>query len=212
MSRAARYKALYLLGLMGLLACIAAVPFEWRGAVVVGVAAALFLSARVVRFAWRDFYRGRRLQGLGEWQHATKAFQRFLGLIRRQRRLAWLVWLTVPAHTRDVEAMTLNNLGVCRLMLSELWEAEQYFLAARARDASYALPPFNLANVAYLRGDKDDGDAMIALARSLGCDPNAIAALAHRRDEMLAATEPAPPAQAIVDAATSPPAAPSTLR
>lgn len=133
-------------------------------------AALLLLPSRIQSHRWRDFYRGRRLLGRGEWDAAAAHFARFLGQVRRDPTRKRVISMQWGAHTLDIEAMALNNLGVAHLSAGRRAEARKAFLDALAVDAEYAVPYYNLARVAEQTGDLGEAGRLLEEARRRGYD------------------------------------------
>lgn len=143
-------------------------------------AALLLLPSRIQSHRWRDFYRGRRLLGRGEWDAAAAHFERFLGQVRRDPARKRLISMQWGAYTLDIEAMALNNLGVAQLGAGRHVEARKAFREALAVDAKYAVPYFNLARIAAELGELPEARRLLAEAERLGYDEHDSRSLMQR--------------------------------
>ena len=123
--------------------------------VLLGLTVLFLIPGRVQGHFWRPFFRGRRRMDEGAHASALVEFERF-------------IWLNGAVYTHSVEAMALNNLGVCHLMLGQAPEAERVLDAAVAADPEYALPYFNLALLAQVRGDPRRAEDQRRRAQELG--------------------------------------------
>jgi Flp pilus assembly protein TadD len=71
-------------------------------------------------------------------------------------------------HTRDIEAMSLNNLGTTFAEKGELQQAVGWYEAALAVDPDYGVAYANLAVIGYARGDEVEAARLLDCAHSLG--------------------------------------------
>lgn len=170
MTRTARYKRTYFLTLAGLSALVLLAAFLTRRPVpVLACAAVVFLlPGRLQGWLWRDFFRGRRLLSGGRPDESIAHFERFLETLRRHPGRRRAIWLAGSAYTRDVEAMTLNNLGIAHLLAGRLEEAEAKFREALKVDDLYPLPHAGLADLAVRRERPDEARDHAGRAVALG--------------------------------------------
>lgn len=170
MTRTARYKRTYFLTLAGLSALVLVVAFLTRRPVPVlaGAALVFLVPGRIQGWLWRDFFRGRRLLADGRPDEAVQHFERFLETLRRHPGRRRAIWLAGSAYTRDVEAMTWNNLGVARMLTERHDEAEKHFREALRVDPLYPLPHAGLADLAMRRNRPDEARRQAEQAVALG--------------------------------------------
>lgn len=168
MSRTRRYLLLYLLAVLVLTALVLAsyARAGMAGFLVVGVA--LLVPGRVGSYYLRDLFRSRMLVDQGRFQAAIEAGNAFLADLQRQPWRRHLVYCHYGVYTWDVEAMARNNIGAALMELGEIDRAERALRQALQSDAEYAIPHFNLAVIAHVRGDPAEGDRLIALAAEKG--------------------------------------------
>jgi len=88
-----------------------------------------------------------------QYEKALLEFRKFLTKLEQKVWLKKAIWLGGFVYTKDIEAMTLNNMGACSLELGDLENAESYLESALLLDEKYAIPYFNLAVVSELRGN-----------------------------------------------------------
>ncbi len=118
----------------------------------VGLAVLAILPGRVVSFFWKDFFRGKRLMGYGEWNGATQCFERFLLKIEKSPALKWLMFFSYGLYSFKVEAVALTYAAVCHLHLKEYESAALKLEKALTIDTQY-MPAFrSSAMLALLRG------------------------------------------------------------
>ncbi len=157
MSRTATRKVLYLALLVGVAAIALVVlnALHYRLGAVLAVALVLLLPGRVQGHYWRQFFRARDLVVQRRYREAEALFDQFLARVQREPWLKRLIWMNYGVYTRDVEAITLNNLGVCALEEGRFEAAETQLNKAVARDHQNPLPYYNLAIVHQALGRVD---------------------------------------------------------
>jgi tetratricopeptide (TPR) repeat protein len=194
MSRTSRYKLLYLLALallaaivFGVLVLIGSWPPPATSLLVVAVV--LLIPGRINGHFWRDFYRARRLLGEERLAESVDYGERFLDRVRRWPRLKKLIWLQWGIYTRDIEAMTLNNLGAARLMMGDFERARENLQSALELDRLAPLPHFNLAMISKLQADEQAFQDHLQRARELGYKGSSVDALLSRMGQVLAQVE-----------------------
>lgn len=170
MTRPTRWKVLYAVALaaLGLAAFTLVTVGRFDTALLIFLAVLLLIPGRINGRLWRSFYTGRRLLDAGNYEDARSEFERFLVRIRERPALKSLVWFVWAVYTRDVEAMTLNNIGAALLNQGHLESAEQYLEKAVRLDPDYPIPHYNLALVEELRGNRTIAAQSLATAQSLG--------------------------------------------
>lgn len=170
MSRSTRLKLGYLVALAAIVALVAWVLAVSKGAAwaVPTMVAALLIPGRVQGIAFRDLFRGRHALDMGDAATAVAHLECFLVRVRARPSLKPLLWLSWSVWTVDPEAMALNNLGVARMAMGALEQAERDLTDAQTLDPLYPMPEFNLAVLASLRNDRATAELHAARARSLG--------------------------------------------
>lgn len=116
------------------------VPGGW-GAIVVLVLGVV--PSMLVRHAWRDHFRGRRLLDEGKPAEAERAFNAFREAYAKNPLLRRLEWLAVFRTTRSFEAITWNNIGVAQLEQGRAKDALLSFELALLKDAGYRVARCN---------------------------------------------------------------------
>jgi tetratricopeptide (TPR) repeat protein len=191
MSRTAVYKVSWVAIILGgfelSLLAIKACPYPTAAALVLVVA--FLVPGRLQGFAWRPFFRGRKAQSVGNWNRAISEYIHFQGRLRARPGLKHLIWLSWGMYTRDIEAMTENNLGACHLNLGALERAEPHFHRALALDPKYPIPHFNLAVVKRIQKDALGSQEHAHRARALGYHHSGVDHAIRGLGEVLAAVE-----------------------
>ncbi len=168
MSRTRRYQLLYGLALL-VLAAVAVAVYVWAGLVaLVAFGIALLVPGRLGGHYLRDLFRCRTLADRQRFNEAIGAGQAFLADLQRQPWRRHFIYCHYGIYTWDVEAMARNNIGAARMELGEIDEAERDLRHALQNDPDYAIPYFNLAVIAYVRGEAAEGDRLVALAAERG--------------------------------------------
>jgi len=124
---------------------------------------------------WRDYLRGQNLITQKKHLEAIVYLQRFLKTIRARPELKKLIWVNARPYTRDVEVMTLVNLGVCHLWLNQLKQADMALMEAAKIDPESPLPYYNLALLSQAKDDFAKALEYLDQAESLGFKRSSIA-------------------------------------
>lgn len=194
MTRPTRWKFFYAVALVLLSAVAIAVAnlaeFDW--AIIVAVGIALLIPGRINGHYWRDFYTGRQLMNTGRNNEALRCFERFLGQVQEQPQLKHLIWFVWGIYTRDIEAMTQNNIGAVLMREGHLDLAEKRLKLSLSVDAQYPIPNQNLAIIAELRGDRDTSIQFVEKAEKLGYRDTSIDKVVSIAGNLLAAIEGRP--------------------
>lgn len=192
MTRPLKSKLLYVsaFAVLGgaLLALVAYSPYDKRLVLIVA-GVLLLLPGRVQGFVFRDHYRGRRLMATGQLESAVAHFERFLARLRAapwKKRFIWLAW---GFYSWDIEAMTLNNLGVALMGLGEWDAARDRNEEALRVDPKYPVPYFNLAVLAAAQGDEAHARELLARAEALGYARTPLDRVIHMGQSLLAHVE-----------------------
>lgn len=194
MSRTTRYTLLYGITIVAVAGLVISIVLRTRrpDAWLVIAVVLLLSPSRIAGIAWRDFFRGRRLMRMGRADEAVPFFERFLEQVRRRPSLKHFIWLVWGVYTRDIEVMTLNNLGVIRLGRLELAEAERFFNEAWRLDPQYPFAPYNLAAVRVLQKDTAAAAQLLERSAELGYRRTSVDRLIHQLGGLLAAVEGRP--------------------
>ena len=163
----------YLPFLLALVAVVAAVGFYLRPPIwLVLLLVALWLGASwMKRRQYAAFFRGLHLLNQQQFQAAETTFLVFLEQLRQRPDLKKQAkfWY-YGAYTPNMEAMTLNNLGVAKMARGQRDEATNYFEQALKTDEKYPKPHHNLAVLAASGGDVELARQHFQKAVELGYD------------------------------------------
>ena len=170
MPRSTRWKLIYVVVIAagGLAAFAIASLVEYDSTLLIGLALLFFIPGRINGHYWRSFYTGRKLMDAGDHERARQEFEQFLVKARERPGLKSMIWLVWAVYTRDVEAMTLNNIGAILMQQGNLDPAESKLAQAIELDAEYPIPYFNLAIIEECRGNRDAAARSLATAQELG--------------------------------------------
>ncbi|MGH8610495.1 MAG: hypothetical protein ACREYF_00215 [Gammaproteobacteria bacterium] len=136
---------------------------------------ALLLPGMIQARFWRDYLTGQSLIAQKKHLEAIVYLQRFLKTIRARPELKKLIWINARPYTRDVEVMTLVNLGVCHLWLNQLKKADTALMEAAKLDPESPLPYYNLALLSQAKDDFAKALEYLDQAESLGFKRSSIA-------------------------------------
>jgi hypothetical protein len=126
-------------------AILVLLPWPLSGRHLVVAALLLLLPGRLQGFLWRDFFRGRHATTRQDFESAEEHFVLFLNKLQHQPRLRSAVFLAWNFYTWNAEAMTRNNIGVCRLNRGEL-HSEPWRTRCSARHKSRDGPQSSIAD------------------------------------------------------------------
>lgn len=189
MTRVTRYKLGYLIALILLGGAVALLVRLLGGGSLLIIGALLLVPGRVQGICLRGFFRGRRLLDSGKPSAALGHLENFLQLIRREPWRKKLLWLTWSVYTPDLEAMTLNNIGVSQMTMGNPDEAKAAFDDALSLDPKYPLPYFNLAVLATMKADQASAEEALTKATRLGYQNGTIDAAIKKAQSLVARME-----------------------
>ncbi|MCR8745858.1 tetratricopeptide repeat protein [Romboutsia lituseburensis] len=113
----------------------------------------LLIPGRVQGYYYKNQFRGRKLLDRKNYKESIKYNKIFLEDIRQNTWKKKLIHLSGAVYSKDIEAMTLNNLGSAYLELGNLKSAETCFQQAIKLDLLYPIPYFNLSLVECIKGN-----------------------------------------------------------
>lgn len=191
MSRIDYIRIACLSGTMCLAGALGWLFYSWRfsPAAVMFVALLLIVPVRVQGACWREYLEGSRLLAEKDPAGAIGHFERFRSQLRDRPWLKYLSWFSWGAHTHNIEAMTLNNLGASHLALGDFAVARHWLEAARGLDPLSPLPYFNLALLERVQGNAEQSSRLFERARDLGFTGATSDQLLRQADELLARIE-----------------------
>jgi tetratricopeptide (TPR) repeat protein len=151
----------------------------------------LLIPGRITGYLWRELIAGRRLLDAGRYTDAIPLFERFQSKVRKKRWLNWIIWLTPSFYTTKVEALTLNNLGVCNLELGDFEKAQELFINALSMDRRYPLPHYNLAILEMYHRRMESSERHLSEAVRLGFTGGTMDKVIQKTKSIYAQIEPA---------------------
>jgi tetratricopeptide (TPR) repeat protein len=190
MSRTTKYKLFYTtLFFVGCLGAPVAFLHVRLSPPAVIAAVLLFLApGRVQGFFYRDFHRGRHLMTQEQVALAIPHFEAFLLKLEQAPWLQRLSFLGASVYTRDIKAMTFNNLGACILRTGSLEEARYWLERAIERDKLYP-PYYNLALVEQLANNETLAEFLLEQAQYLGLSYSFVDTFLQKASELLSRVE-----------------------
>jgi tetratricopeptide (TPR) repeat protein len=170
MTRADKSRLLYVLGLLlaGGIGFAGGLYFSFRPSALIVIALLLFIPGRIPSLLWREFYAGQRALQLGDHERARASFIAFVEKVRARPWLKRFMYVKWGIHTKDIEAMALNNLGNTFVERGEPQQAVRWYEAALAVDPDYGAPYANLAVIRYARGEEAEATRLLDCAHALG--------------------------------------------
>ena len=179
---------MYVLVVIVLGGAVLLIAFKSQHPQIVMVAAAviLFIPGRVQGWLWWDFFTGRRLLGSGRYEESIEYFEKFLKHVRERPWLKKVIGLSWGMYTRDIEVMTIGNLGAAWLEIGKLDLAEEFFREAISLDPEFPMVYYNLGLLATMRGELDQAKEYFLKARKLGYSRGAIDKAISKLGQILA--------------------------
>lgn len=172
MSRTDIYRCFYALGFGCVMAIVLAIASKQGIDAGIGsltlFLVAVFAGRRVQYFFWRDHFLGRQHYGMRRWTESLEASQRFLQEAKQKPWLRHLVWLNFMVTSRDIVAVTQNNVACVYMALADRAQAESYIDEALKRDSLYPVPHLNRAKILIWAKQDDAARAELAECRRLG--------------------------------------------
>lgn len=170
MSRTTKYKIGYLLLIVvtSLITLCAFYFFKIKNNYLYSIAFLLFLSGRLQGYYFRDFYKALKLLSNKKYEESILQNQLFLQKIATKPYLKKSNILVWGIYTRDIEAMTYNNLGAAYLELAKLEEATLAFTKAINIDNLYPIPYYNLAVLYEIHKDRAKAEEYSQIAANYG--------------------------------------------
>jgi tetratricopeptide (TPR) repeat protein len=175
MTWAAARKAIYLPIIVVLVAVVGAGVLVWAdgspGRLLPAALTVIVLSlipGVVGRALLKDLFASRALIQRRDYEKALAAARRFLEGLAARPWIRHAIWTHYGFYSLSVGAIAHNNAGAALIELGRFEEAEEELAAARRLDSSYALPVFNLAVLARLRGHEIESEELAQEAARLG--------------------------------------------
>jgi len=170
MTRADKSRLLYALGLLlaGGIGLAGGWYFSFRPSAMIVIALLVFIPGRVPALLWPEFYAGQRALQLGDRERARASFIAFVEKVRARSWLKRLMYVKWGIHTRDIEAMSLNNIGTTFAEKGELQQAVGWYEATLAVDPDYGVAYANLAVIGYACGDEAEATRLLNFAHARG--------------------------------------------
>ncbi|AFY77635.1 tetratricopeptide repeat protein [Pleurocapsa sp. PCC 7327] len=163
--------------------------FRQQPSLLLATSLLLLVPGRIQGHLWRDFFRGRRLLQRRQCDRALAYFYNFLKRLKEKPILKRAIWLSWAVYSRDIEAMTHNNIGVAYMELGDFKKAKRALLTSISIDPKYPLPFFNLAIVAKMQRDSARARKLLDKSARLGYRQTTVDRLIHLSESLLARVE-----------------------
>ncbi|MBX7150076.1 hypothetical protein K1X84_00450 [bacterium] len=118
------------------------------------LAVIFLLPGRLVKYFWRDFFRGKKQLIRGKYDRSIELFNSFLQKIQTVPLLKWLMFFSSGLYSFKVEAVALTYLAIAYLHKKELDSTENHLKRALTIDTKYTLAFKYYAVLALFRGDE----------------------------------------------------------
>jgi tetratricopeptide (TPR) repeat protein len=191
MNRTTKLKIIYIVVLMvlGGVSFWAIYATARNPLVIVGIVLVLMIPGRICGHYWREFFKGRNLMTQGRFTEAEPLFAAFLAKVQKKPWLKKLINFSWGMYTRDIEVMTLNNLGAMNIELGKFHEGKEFLYRAISIDVLAPLPYFNLALIAPSEGNKDLAEDLLHKCQERGYTGSTVDQLIRQAGELLARVE-----------------------
>ena len=188
MNRTQRLKVLWFVVLALLLVGVVGLGYRfdprrpWLGMLLFGVF--LLVPGRLQGLFYRGFFQAAKSQRAGHPDEALSLYEDFLNDVRTHRWMKPLLWLAWTIYTTDVEAMTLNNMAACHLVMGDREACEDACQRALQLDPHYPLPHVTLATLCLLADDQPAAEEHLQQAAELGYRDASIEVLIERAQSL----------------------------
>lgn len=172
MSRTDRYRIAYALAAVLAVATFVGIGFSsgpesafmcfalWGGVV--------FFCIKVQQYFWRDHYEARHIFRMRRWKESADLSDAFIKSAIEKEWLSHLVWLSYMVTSRDIVAVTENNVASAYMALADYVTAESRLCLALERDPFYPVPHLNRAKILLMLRREDEAKQELEEARRLG--------------------------------------------
>lgn len=116
-------------------------------------------------------------------------FDAFLVKVYKKPWIKKLIVFSWGMYTRDIEVMTLNNLGVIKIGQGNFLEGKRFLDRSIAMDSQDPLPYFNLALIAAAEGKEGLCQELFQQSRERGFTGSTVDELIRQAVELLARIE-----------------------
>ncbi|MCO7223531.1 tetratricopeptide repeat protein [Pleionea sp. CnH1-48] len=191
MTRTTRYKIIYFSAIVILMVVAIYLyhAFDRNFVVLLAIVGVALIPGRAQGILLREHFKGRQLMTQGEYQEAKECFDNFSRKLSNKSWLKHTIWLGGFVYTKDIEAMTLNNIGVCNLELGDVENAREMFNGALEIDVDYPIPYFNLSIISELDGNRSQSEEFLNKSIELGYAQTTADQVIHKAQEIYAIIE-----------------------
>ncbi len=134
----------------------------------VAICLLLLVPGRIHAIFYKDFYTAKKLFASNSYEKSYELFKSFSEQLQQKPWLKKLIWLSWGMYTKNIEAITVNNMGIAKLYIRELKTARDYFERAIELDSSYPIPYYNLAKLLIIDGNLEEAEEHFKKAQKLG--------------------------------------------
>jgi hypothetical protein len=172
MSRTDRYRFTYALAAILASATLVGVGFSSGNESALMCLAILggmvFVGVKVQHHFWRDHYEARHIFRMRRWKESADLSDSFIKSATEKEWLSHLVWLSYMVTSRDIIAVTENNVASAYMALADYVTAESRLCLALERDPLYPVPHLNKAKILLMLRREDEAKQELEESRRLG--------------------------------------------
>jgi tetratricopeptide (TPR) repeat protein len=128
----------------------------------------VLLGIKVQHYFWQDHFLGRHEHKMRRWNESLEASQKFIREVEIKPRLRHLVWLSYMVTSRDIVAVTQNNVACAYMAMGDFSHAEVYLSEALKRDPLYPVPHLNRAKIQLAMNNEESARRELGECRRLG--------------------------------------------
>ncbi len=168
--RVARNRALYFVFMLLVLIVFSYLMtnFHWELYQLMLIALVFLIPGRLVKYYWRDFFKGRKCLQKGNFDEAIQRFQLFITEVHESPWIKWLMFFSYGLYSFKVEAVAQAYLAKCHVHKNELQQAESCLSKALEVDHKFPIALYTMAVVSALKNDEAASRRYFDLARENG--------------------------------------------
>ncbi len=172
MSRVTASKILYisliLILITGFLLLIQKVRIIDNTFIIIALCIILLIPGRIQRHFFKDFYTARKMLDGLRYSESLDLNTRFLQYITNKPQVKKLMFFSWGIYTRDIEAMTHNNMASALIFLGNLENAAEHLNRAIILDSKYPLPFYNYSVLSIIDGNMNAAEEYFNKSKQLG--------------------------------------------
>ncbi len=128
----------------------------------------LLIPGRIQRHFFKDFYTARKMLDNQSYSESFDLNNRFLQYIADKPQIKKLMIFSWGIYTKDIEAMTLNNMASALIFSGNMESAAEHLNRAIELDHKYPLPFYNYSILSIIDGNMIVGEEYFNKSKQLG--------------------------------------------